>query len=35
LESMEWSSAGFTTGSCGLPEPGNPLNVRFLFIRPG
>lgn len=30
---LNWSSPGFTTGSCGLAAPGNPLNVRFVLQR--
>lgn len=30
---IEWSSAGFATGNCGLTAPGNPLGVRFVLQR--
>jgi len=33
LNTLNWSSPGFTTGSCGLSAPGNPLSVRFVLQR--
>lgn len=33
LNTLNWSSPGFTTGNCGLSPPGNPLNVRFVLQR--
>lgn len=30
---LNWTSPGFTTGTCGLSAPGNPLGVRFVLQR--
>ena len=30
---LNWSSAGFTTGDCGLSDPGNPMTVRLVLQR--